>query len=47
MGVLQEEPRQPVMWCEADSGAPSFEGEFEVNLKTLTVLMDAATDRIK
>lgn len=45
--VLEEVPKQNVMWYGADGGAPRFEEGCEMNSERLTVLMDAATDRLR
>jgi hypothetical protein len=47
ISTLEEEPKQTVVWYEADSGAPSFEEGCEMDSERMTVLMDAATDRLR
>jgi hypothetical protein len=47
VSALEEEPKQHVMWYEADRGAPCFEEGCEMDSERLTVLMDAATDRLR
>lgn len=47
VSALEEEPKQHVMWYEADRGAPSFEEGCEMDWEMLTILMDAATDRLR